>query len=64
MELRRGAKRRATICCMPYIDVPGASLYCEADGSIAIDIAVESPKRVTGLVTIGSGPSVERVLVD
>lgn len=26
-------------------------------GSIAIDLAIESPDRVTGLVTIGSGPS-------
>ncbi|MFT3775181.1 MAG: alpha/beta fold hydrolase [Minicystis sp.] len=30
---------------------------CSRGGRIAIDIAVETPERVTGLVTIGSGPS-------
>ncbi|WP_426516601.1 alpha/beta fold hydrolase [Diaminobutyricibacter sp. McL0618] len=30
---------------------------CSRGGRIAIDLALESPERVTGLVTIGSGPS-------
>ncbi|APR88618.1 Alpha/beta hydrolase fold protein [Minicystis rosea] len=30
---------------------------CSRGGRIAIDLAVETPERVTGLVTIGSGPS-------
>ena len=30
---------------------------CSRGGGIAIDLAVETPDRVSGLVTIGSGPS-------
>jgi pimeloyl-ACP methyl ester carboxylesterase len=30
---------------------------CSRGGAIALDLAVEHPKRVSGLVTVGSGPS-------
>lgn len=34
-----------------------AVIGCSRGGSLAIDLAIESPDRVAGIVTIGSGPS-------
>lgn len=43
---------------LAHLGVPSATLIgCSRGGGIAIDIALESPERVSGLVTIGSGPS-------
>ncbi len=50
--------RADALAVLDHLGVAQATLIgCSRGGSITIDIAVESPERVTGLVTIGSGPS-------
>jgi 3-oxoadipate enol-lactonase len=52
------SNRADAIALLDHLGVESATLIgCSRGGSIAIDIAVESPTRVAGLVTIGSGPS-------
>lgn len=43
---------------LDHLGVESATLIgCSRGGGIAIDLALDAPERVTGLVTIGSGPS-------
>lgn len=43
---------------LDHLGIAAATLVgCSRGGSIAIDVAAETPERVRGLVTIGSGPS-------
>jgi len=52
------SNRADALALLDHLGVASATLVgCSRGGSIAIDIAVESPDRVAGLVTIGSGPS-------
>jgi 3-oxoadipate enol-lactonase len=52
------SNRADAIALLDHLGVASATLVgCSRGGSIAIDIAVDSPGRVNGLVTIGSGPS-------
>lgn len=50
--------RADAIAILDHLGIEKATIIgCSRGGGIAIDVAVESPKRVAGLVTIGSGPS-------
>jgi len=52
------SNRADAVAVLDHLGVARATLIgCSRGGSIAIDVAVESPDRVAGLVTIGSGPS-------
>ncbi len=52
------SNRADAIALLDHLGVAAATLIgCSRGGSIAIDLAVEHPTRVTGLVTVGSGPS-------
>jgi 3-oxoadipate enol-lactonase len=52
------SERSDALYVLDHLGVEEATLIgCSRGGRIAIDIAVESPDRVRGLVTIGSGPS-------
>ncbi|MBX0299076.1 alpha/beta hydrolase [Cryobacterium sp. 1639] len=55
VEFSNRADARAVL---DHLGVARATLIgCSRGGTIAIDLAVESPDRVAGLVTIGAGPS-------
>lgn len=46
------------LAVLGHLGIVSATLIgCSRGGAIAIDVAVEHPERVAGLVTIGSGPS-------
>ena len=50
--------RADALAVLEHLGVAQATVIgCSRGGSIAIDLTLESPDRVTGLVTIGSGPS-------
>lgn len=50
--------RADAIDLLDHLGIDRATVIgCSRGGGIAIDLAVESPSRVTGLVTVGSGPS-------
>ena len=50
--------RADALAVLGHLGVARATLVgCSRGGSIAIDLAVESPERVAGLVTVGAGPS-------
>ncbi|GAB3126962.1 alpha/beta fold hydrolase [Glaciibacter psychrotolerans] len=52
------SNRADALAVLDHLGVARATVIgCSRGGSIAIDIAVENPERVAGLVTIGSGPS-------
>lgn len=52
------SNRADALDLLDHLGVARATVIgCSRGGSIAIDLAVESPDRVAGLVTIGSGPS-------
>ena len=52
------SNRADALAVLDHLGVATATLIgCSRGGSIALDIAVESPGRVAGLVTVGSGPS-------
>lgn len=52
------SNRADALDLLDHLGVAKATMIgCSRGGSIAIDLAVESPDRVAGLVTIGSGPS-------
>jgi 3-oxoadipate enol-lactonase len=52
------SNRDDALAILDHLGIASATLIgCSRGGAIAIDIAVEHPDRVTGLVTIGSGPS-------
>ncbi|MFC6356126.1 alpha/beta fold hydrolase [Luethyella okanaganae] len=52
------SNRADALGLLDHLGVERATLIgCSRGGAIAIDLAVESPERVAGLVTIGSGPS-------
>ncbi|WP_120339023.1 alpha/beta fold hydrolase [Cryobacterium soli] len=52
------SNRADALAVLDHLGVARATLIgCSRGGSIAIDLAVEHPDRVAGLVTIGSGPS-------
>jgi pimeloyl-ACP methyl ester carboxylesterase len=51
------SNRRDALDLLDHLGIPRATVIgCSRGGSIAIDLAVEHPDRVAGLVTIGSGP--------
>jgi len=46
------------LAVLDHLEVERATVIgCSRGGRIAIDLAIEHPERVSGLVTIGSGPS-------
>jgi pimeloyl-ACP methyl ester carboxylesterase len=46
------------LAVLDHLGIAKATLIgCSRGGALAIDLAVESPGRVAGLVTVGSGPS-------
>lgn len=50
--------RADALAVLDHLGIAKATLIgCSRGGSLAIDLAVESPGRVAGLVTVGSGPS-------
>jgi 3-oxoadipate enol-lactonase len=50
--------RADALAILDALGVQAATVIgCSRGGSIAIDLALEFPERVTGLVTVGSGPS-------
>ncbi|MCU1545388.1 MAG: hypothetical protein JWP30_488 [Homoserinimonas sp.] len=50
--------RADALAILDHLGIERATLIgCSRGGSIALDLAVESPSRVSGLITIGSGPS-------
>jgi 3-oxoadipate enol-lactonase len=52
------SNRADALAVLDHLGVAKATLVgCSRGGSIALDIALESPGRVAGLVTVGSGPS-------
>jgi 3-oxoadipate enol-lactonase len=52
------SNRADALAVLDHVGVHKATIIgCSRGGSIAIDLAVESPGRVLGLVAIGSGPS-------
>lgn len=52
------SNRADALAVLTHLGVVAATLIgCSRGGSIALDLAVESPDRVSGVVTIGSGPS-------
>ena len=52
------SNRSDALAVLDHLGVEQATLIgCSRGGSIALDIAVETPSRVRGVVTIGSGPS-------
>jgi len=52
------SNRADALAVLDHAGVAAATLIgCSRGGSIAIDVAVEHPKRVSGLVLIGAGPS-------
>lgn len=52
------SNRADALAVLDHLGIPKATLIgASRGGTIAIDLAVESPDRVAGLVTIGSGPS-------
>jgi 3-oxoadipate enol-lactonase len=52
------SNRADALAVLAHLGVARATVIgCSRGGTIAIDLAVESPARVAGLVTIGSGPS-------
>jgi pimeloyl-ACP methyl ester carboxylesterase len=52
------SNRADALAVLDHLGVLKATLIgCSRGGSIAIDLALESPGRVLGLVTVGSGPS-------
>ncbi|TFB75358.1 alpha/beta fold hydrolase [Cryobacterium glaciale] len=52
------SNRADATALLDHLGVARATLIgCSRGGTIAIDLAVASPERVAGLVTIGSGPS-------
>ena len=52
------SNRADALAILDHLGVQQATLVgCSRGGSIALDLAVDSPSRVRGLVTIGSGPS-------
>jgi len=52
------SNRADALAVLDHVGVTAATLIgCSRGGSIAIDVAVEHPERVTGLVLIGAGPS-------
>jgi 3-oxoadipate enol-lactonase len=52
------SNRADALAILDHVGVHKATIIgCSRGGSIAIDIALESPGRVLGLVTVGSGPS-------
>jgi pimeloyl-ACP methyl ester carboxylesterase len=52
------SNRADAVDLLDHLGVTKATVIgCSRGGSIAIDLAVESPDRVAGLVTVGSGPS-------
>ncbi|TFD47717.1 alpha/beta fold hydrolase [Cryobacterium frigoriphilum] len=54
----RFSNRADALAVLDHVGVDAATLIgCSRGGSIAIDVAVEHPERVTGLVVIGGGPS-------
>jgi 3-oxoadipate enol-lactonase len=49
--------RADAIALLDHLGVSKATVIgCSRGGMIAIDLAIDSPDRITGLVTIGSGP--------
>ena len=51
------SNRADAIAVLDHLGVAAATVIgCSRGGSIAIDLALEHPERVTGLVTVGSGP--------
>jgi len=54
----RFSNRADALAVLDHLGIASATLVgCSRGGLTAIDVALESPERVTGLVTIGSGPS-------
>jgi pimeloyl-ACP methyl ester carboxylesterase len=52
------SNRADAVDLLDHLGVAKATVIgCSRGGSIAIDLAIERPDRVAGLVTIGSGPS-------
>ncbi|WEO77094.1 alpha/beta fold hydrolase [Cryobacterium sp. SO2] len=52
------SNRADALALLDHLGVARATVIgCSRGGTIAIDLAVEHPDRVAGLVTIGSGPS-------
>jgi pimeloyl-ACP methyl ester carboxylesterase len=52
------SNRADALAVLDHLGVARATVIgCSRGGTIAIDLAVEHPDRVAGLVTIGSGPS-------
>jgi 3-oxoadipate enol-lactonase len=52
------SNRADALALLDHLGVERATLIgCSRGGTIAIDLAVDSPDRVAGLVVIGSGPS-------
>ena len=52
------SNRADALDLLDHLGVTRATVIgCSRGGSIAIDLAIESPERIAGLVTIGSGPS-------
>lgn len=52
------SNRDDALAVLDHLGIATATLVgCSRGGSTALDVAVERPERVTGVVTIGSGPS-------
>lgn len=52
------SNRADALAILDHLGVAEATVIgCSRGGGIAIDLALENPRRVRGLVTIGSGPS-------
>lgn len=52
------SNRQDALAVLDHLGIPQATLVgCSRGGTIAIDLALESPDRVSGLVVIGSAPS-------
>jgi 3-oxoadipate enol-lactonase len=50
--------RADALAVLDHLGIAKATLIgCSRGGGIAIDLTVENPGRVTGLITVGSGPS-------